>query len=283
MPGPALTDSPTWAEITAPPADGDPIAMTAGTAPLLPTVIQKLYDRDRYLHDGPFHGYCETVRSRIVATDAVNRVWTLVSAGRIALDRGDGRIDVFTPSNVTLSNPNIGNFPVSYPGWGFVYGYNNAGVFAVEQSTTEPDAASRFKTGDPSRVYLGTYLVSAEGIAIPQAQVGRSYTLCAHSLYSLPPQRTVFVSGASVVPALAPARALVGKYLFKVAFGAAPSGMDRTAAIRTVGASSTYEVIAPAYPFMLTVDIPIIDGSIELYCANINESVPSATLVGWEE
>lgn len=283
MPGPALSDSPLWAQITAPPADGDPIAMTAGTAPLLPSVIQKLYDRDRYLLDGPFHGYCETVRSQVVHIGGSNRVWTLKSAGRIALDRGDGRIDTFAPHSISISDPSIGDVSAGTPGCGFVYGFNSGGAFAVEPSAVPPDPTLRFKTGDTTRVYLGSYLVSAEGIAIPQAQVGRSYTLAPAPSFSPLPAWTCSVNGTSTFRSLAPPHALVGRYRFKIAAGGSPTGSDRTAAIRAVGHASTFEASPSLYPVILNVDVPIVGGMIEMYMANSNESIPSATLVGWEE
>lgn len=175
MPGPALTESKRWDSVTAPPADGDDVAMTAGSAPLRTNVLEPLYGRDSYLFNGPHNGFVDHVVARVDGASNA-RVWTLVSARRLAIHRGDGvTIDSFSPSGTTLA---LGVFFAAVPNTiGYIYAYNNAGALALEASTTAPESTLRFKSGDPSRIYLGAVTIDGSGDAVPMVQTGRRVRL----------------------------------------------------------------------------------------------------------
>lgn len=175
MPGPSLTESKQWTQVTAPPADGDDVAMTAGSAPLRTNVLEPMHGRDSYLYNGPHNGFVDHVVATIDGA-AGSRVWTLVSARRLAIHRSDGiTIDSFSPSGTTLA---LGLTFAGDPNTiAYVYARNNAGALVLEASLIAPESTLRFKTGDASRVYLGAIVIDGSGDAVPMVQCGRRVRL----------------------------------------------------------------------------------------------------------
>lgn len=59
--------------------------------------------------------------------------------------------------------------------WYYAYLYDNAGTLTLEVSTTVPDASLLYKSGDPTRVYVGPVLMDSTTNAVPAVKVGNRY------------------------------------------------------------------------------------------------------------
>ena len=129
-------------------ADGDDVAITAGAAPLRTNVLQKLYARESYLFNGPFHGFVDPNYQADITASGTNRTWTLRAAKRISITRDDasGIIDTFVVGGTPVSVA-IGVLGTNDEA--FVYAYNNAGTLTLEVSSTLPSRRSTSKTATP--------------------------------------------------------------------------------------------------------------------------------------
>lgn len=289
MPGPALTESKRWDSVTAPPADGDDVAMTAGSAPLRTNVLEPLYGRDSYLFNGPHNGFVDHVVARVDGASNA-RVWTLVSARRLAIHRADGvTIDSFSPSGTTLA---LGVFFAGVPNTiGYIYAYNSSGTLTLEASTTAPEATLRFKTGDTTRVYLGAVTIDGSGDAVPMVQVGRRVRLLYGASAAVTARLTVNgpsgagdVTRALPVPAYARSAALVlhGKK--------AAMSSEQVIAVRPVGSSDAWMQQLWLTSFSSTAEVKTAceiplwsEASVIVTSPGDSEIETRVRCVGWEE
>lgn len=283
MPGPSLTETRTWETVTAPPADGDDLAIATGTAPLRPNVLQKLYSRESYLFNGPFHGFVDPAYQAEITASGTTRTWVLRTAKRIALERADGTIDVFTVGGVALSIV-IGALAANQEA--FVYAYNNAGTLALEVSSTLPEPSLDFKDSDPTRVYLGSFITDDAGRAITQVQCGRRYVLIGQSITGDTKCGETLANGETLVPALAPSTARMGTFRFRSTVNAAPTA-TRIALIYAKGgglAHQHYWRNADARNDQETVlELALVDAQIALSTGVVAEIIGEARLAGWVE
>lgn len=289
MPGPSLVESRLWESVTAPPADGDDVAIASGTAPLRANVLQKLYARESYLFNGPFHGFVDPNYQADITASGTNRTWTLRTAKRIAITRDDGSgvIDTFTVGGTPLS-VSIG--VLSANDEAFVYAYNNAGVLALEVSSTLPEPSLDFKDSDTTRVYLGSFRTDGAGRAVPQVQCGRRYrVLAGHSGITGTPLLcgSTTADGVIAVAARAPSTAKSGHFALSAGKNAPPTAI-RSVGIRAAGTGGNALQItvqnAEVWIYRTTtIDLPIIGGQIEIATSLQSEIFADASCLGWEE
>lgn len=287
MPGPSLVESRLWESVTAPPADGDDVAIASGTAPLRANVLQKLYARESYLFNGPFHGFVDPAYQADITASGTDRTWTLRTAKRIALTRADGSgvIDVFTVGGTPLA-VSIGVLGANDEA--FVYAYNNAGVLALEVSSTLPEPSLDFKDSDTTRVYLGSFRTDGAGRAVPQSQCGRSYAaLLGHAGITGDPLKcgSTVADGVIAVPARAPSTAKIGLFQAMAGKNSTPTGV-RNAGLRAVGGGGVSFPIQNAEVWVFrygNCEVPIIGGQVELYTSLQAEVFVDAWCVGWRE
>ena len=289
MPGPSLVESRLWESVTAPPADGDDVAIASGTAPLRANVLQKLYARESYLFNGPFHGFVDPAYQADITASGTARTWTLRTAKRIALTRADGSgvIDTFTVGGTPLA-VSIGVLGANDEA--FVYAYNNAGVLALEVSATLPEPSLDFKDSDTTRVYLGSFRTDGAGRAVPQSQCGRSYTVVrGHTGITGTPLLcgATTVDGVAPVAARAPSTAKIGLFFVFAGRNATPTAL-RIAGVGAVGSNGTALTFTAQNAEVwatksATIELPIIGGQIELATANQSEMFAEAHCIGWRE
>lgn len=290
MPGPSLVESRLWESVTAPPADGDDVAITAGAAPLRTNVLQKLYARESYLFNGPFHGFVDPNYQADITASGTNRTWVLRSVKRLALTRddGSGTIDAFSVSSGAPKSVSIGALGTNDEY--FVYAHNAAGVLTLEVSGTLPDGALAFKSGDTTRVYLGSFLTDGAGRAVPQVQCGRRYrVLAGHSSITGTPLLcgATAADGVLAVAARAPSTAKSGHFALTAGKNAAPTA-SRAVGIGAVGTNAGALLIrvenAETWIYRTAaVDLPIIGGQIEISTSKQSELFAEASCLGWEE
>ena len=161
MPGPPIAGVPTWAEITAPPADGDDASISAGAAPLRPTVLQILADRDAFAVSA-LHGALSEwpeIWSEEGDTDVWVRGFRLVLGSRLLVQSAP---QVAVP----LSGLALGT-------WAYLYAYDSAGTLAFEVSATAPDATLLWKSGGTSHRYLCSLRVLTATSVVPFRRTGR--------------------------------------------------------------------------------------------------------------
>jgi len=289
MPGPSLVESRLWESVTAPPADGDDVAITAGAAPLRTNVLQKLYARESYLFNGPFHGFVDPAYQADITASGTNRTWTLRAAKRISITRDDasGIIDTFVVGGTPVSVA-IGVLGANDEA--FVYAYNNAGVLALEVSSTLPEPSLDFKDSDTTRVYLGSFRTDGAGRAVPQVQCGRRYrVLAGHSGITGTPLvcGATAADGVLAVAARAPSTAKSGHFALTAGKNAPPTG-TRAVGIGAVGTNAGALLIrvenAEVWIYRTAaVDLPIIGGQIEISTSKQSEMFAEASCLGWEE
>ena len=287
MPGPSLTESRLWESVTAPPADGDAVSISAGAAPLRANFMQKMAGRDSYLFNGPFNGFLDHVRAEVTAS-GTDRTWHLRSVRNLAIHRGDGTINRFTDGTGTTSIALTG---LSASTWYYVYAYNNAGVLALEVSATLPEPTLDFKDSDTTRVYLGCFVTDTAGRAVPQFQSGRRYTFrpgfAGLSGVPLLLGDSVGFSGFISVSARVPDHvrcALVSYY----------SITNTTTAARTAGVATTGDGLGLSHFHAWKsgsnseqqtglAELVVIGGTIDLYASHPTEVSVIARLVGFTE
>jgi len=289
MPGPSLVESQQWKQVTAPPADGDDVTMTAGSAPLRTNVLEPLHGRDSYLFNGPHNGFVDHVVAKVDGATGA-RVWTLVSARRLAIHRADGiTIDSFSPSGTTLA---LGaTFATDPDTIAYIYAVNDAGTLALEASLTAPEASLRFKTGDTSRVYLGAIVIDGAGDALPMVQVGRRVRL----LYGADAQTNLrltvggLVGGGSVTRALpVPPHARIAAIVLHGTKAVMAS--NQAVSVRPAGASSAWltQVWLTSYPSAAQIstacELPLLSAAnCVIDSPDESEVVTRVHTVGWEE
>lgn len=288
MPGPSLVESRLWESVTAPPADGDDVAIASGTAPLRANVLQKLYARESYLFNGPFHGFVDPAYQADITASGTDRTWTLRTAKRISITRADGSgvIDVFAVGGTPLA-VSIGVLGANDEA--FVYAYNNAGVLALEVSSTLPEPSLDFKDSDTTRVYLGSFRTDSAGRAITQVQRGRDVMIVGDGLAAYGDLRCgeTLADGVTAVPALAPSVARVGIYRLYSTTNATPLSATRWAYI------SPRAGLATVQQFWKTTstdavqhsqcEVAIVGGQIDIATTKLAEIVAEAHLLGWRE
>lgn len=288
MPGPSLVESRIWELVTAPPADGDDVAIASGAAPLRANVLQRLYARDSYLLNGPFHGYVDPSYQADITASGTNRTWTLRTAKRIAIRRADGSgiIDAFTVggSAVTVAIGVLGANSEA-----FVYAWNDAGVLKLEVSSTLPEPSLDFLDSDLTRVYLGSFLTDGAGRAVTQVQRGRDVMLVGENITGTPTLcGSTAATGATLVPAKAPSIAKVGVFRLASATVSAPSGFTRLVSLSAkngllVATQHYYKVGTALSSQETSVECAIVDGQIKLNSSQITEVTGDAYLLGWRE
>lgn len=287
MPGPSLVESRLWESVTAPPADGDDVAIASGAAPLRANVLQKLYARDSFLANGPFHGFVDRAYQADITASGTNRTWTLRTAKRIALTRADGSgvIDAFSVGGAPVSVA-IGALGANDEY--FVYAWNDGGTLKLEVSGTLPEPPLDFKDSDPTRVYLGSFLTDSAGRAITQVQRGRDVMIVADGVSGNPLLcGTTTADGWNHVSARAPSVAKIG--LFR--FGSTVDAAITTTRIARIHAAENG--VAAAQHFWKTtstfsnqesaVEVGIVGGQIALSTTAVAEIVADAYLLGWRE
>lgn len=289
MPGPSLVESRLWESVTAPPADGDDVAITAGTGPLRPNVLQKLYARESYLFNGPFHGFVDPAYQADITASGTNRTWTLRTAKRLSITRDDtsGIIDTFVVGGTPVSVA-IGVLGANDEA--FVYAYNDAGTLKLEVSGTLPEPSLDFKDSDTTRVYLGSFRTDGAGRAVPQVQCGRRYrVLAGHSGITGTPLLcgSTTADGVLAVAARAPSTAKSGHFALTAGKNAAPTA-SRAVGIGAVGTNAGALLIrvenAEVWIYRTAaVDLPIIGGQIEISTSKVSELFAEASCLGWEE
>lgn len=287
MPGPSLVESRLWESVTAPPADGDDVAIASGTAPLRANVLQKLYARDSFLANGPFHGFVDQNYQADITASGINRTWTLRTAKRIALTRADGSgvIDAFTVGGAPVSVA-IGALGANDEY--FVYAWNDGGTLKLEVSSSLPEPPLDFKDSDLTRVYLGSFLTDGAGRAVTQVQRGRDVMLVGASIASLDDLKcgVTTVTGANLVPARAPSVAKTGIYRFISGVVAAPTS-SRSSTIApasgVVHALHYWKVGTALSRQESSVEVGIVGAQIQLSSDEITEVSADAYLLGWRE
>lgn len=290
MAGPSLVESRLWESVTAPPADGDDVAITAGAAPLRPNVLQKLYARDSFLFNGPFHGFVDLAYQADITASGTNRTWTLRSVKRIAITRDDGSgvIDAFSVSSGAPKSVSISALGANDEY--FVYAHNAAGVLTLEVSGTLPDGALAFKSGDATRVYLGSFRTDAAGRAVPQVQCGRRYrVLAGHPGITGTPLLcgATTADGVIAVAARAPSTAKSGHFALTAGKNSTPTVVHYVG-IGAVGTNALALLIhvqnAEVWIYRsAAVDLPIIGQQIEIATGKQSETFAEASCLGWEE
>ena len=286
MPGPTLTESRLFESVTAPPADGDDVAVSAGTAPFRANFMQVMAGRDSYLYNGPHHGFLDHVRAEVTA-DGTDRYWVLRGIRAIAAERTDdtiNRLSLGAGSSLALTG-------LSASTWYYVYGSNNAGTLALEATTTLPDGALRFSSGDTTRVYLGCFFTDGAGRAIPMVQNGKSYTFrSGYSGITGTPLALGTSSGAghTIVSAIVPGHVRVVRVGYRASFDAV--SITRTAGITTSASDTDTGFLESCRPAIGSadaagvVDVAVAgDGTIALYASHATEATITARLVGFEE
>jgi hypothetical protein len=172
MPGSPLSESRKWETINAPPADGDAVSVSSGTAPFRANFMEKMAARDSYLYNGPFNGFLDHVRAEVTAS-GTDRAWHLHSVRNVAIHRADGSINRISNGTGVVSLALTG---LSASTWYYIYAWNNEGALSLEASAILPEPTLDFKDSDPTRVYLGCFRTDTAGRAIPMVQTGRDYT-----------------------------------------------------------------------------------------------------------
>lgn len=287
MPGPSLVESRLWESVTAPPADGDDVAIASGTAPLRANVLQKLYARDSFLANGPFHGFVDRAYQADITASGTNRTWTLRTAKRIAITRADGSgvIDAFTVGGAPVS---VAIGALGSDDEYFVYAWNDGGTLKLEVSGTLPEPPLDFKDSDPTRVYLGSFLTDTAGRAITQVQRGRDVMIVGASIASLDDLKcgATTITGANLVPARAPSVAKTGIYRFTSGVVAAPTVTRLTSiapASGVVHAQHYWKVGTALSTQESSVEVGIVGAQIQLGSGEIAEVSADAYLLGWRE
>lgn len=271
------------------PDDGEAAVASAPGVPAsrvtLEEVIQTLTNRTASLLAGR-HGQVEGLQADITAS-GTDRTWTLRCAKLLAITRagGSGLLDPFVVgSPLALSLGTLGASD-EY----FVYAYNAGGTLTLEVSGTAPEPSLDFKSGDTSRVYLGSFLTDGAGRAIPQSQCGRRYVLGGAATITGTPLDcgSTAADGSLAVPARAPSTAKLGTFEASVSRNATPTAI-RTAGVRAVGGGGggilfSVQVSEVWNRRAAHVALPIIGGQIELFTSAQAELYAQAALVGWEE
>lgn len=155
-----LTEATTWDTPVAVPDDGD----AADVASVNPSPFQKVANRTAFLNalvEGTFLGAWEVFAnvepgSMKIAVSALDAL----AAGNLLGAAG-------TPTAVTGTG-------LTNNKWYFLYGYVDTGVIKLELTTTVPDTARVFKSGDTSRVYLGSARSDGAGALFPFRAVRRA-------------------------------------------------------------------------------------------------------------
>lgn len=286
MPGPSLVESRLFESVTAPPADGDDVAVSVGSAPFRPNFMQIMAGRDSYLFSGPHHGFLDHVRAEVTAS-GTDRTWVLRGVRAFAAERTDNSIDRLSLG----AGASLALTGLSASTWYYVYGFNNGGVIGLEASLTTPDGALRFSSGSGTRVYLGCFRTDTAGRAIPMVQNGRRYTFrSGYSGISGTPLQlgdSAGTAGHTIVSALVPAHVRVIRVRYVASF-------DAITTTRTVGVSTSSndaEIVESWRPAISAngnaagiVDVVVAsDGTISLYSSHATESSIFASLAGFEE
>ncbi|MBL8684431.1 MAG: hypothetical protein JNK05_34980 [Myxococcales bacterium] len=283
MPGPSLTESRLFESVTAPPADGDDVAVSAGAAPFRDNFMQKMAARDSYLFNGPHHGFLDHVRAEVTAS-GTDRTWVLRGVRAFAAEQTDSsinRLSLGAGASLALTG-------LSASTWYYVYGFNNGGVIGLEASLTTPDGALRFSSGSGTRVYLGCFRTDTAGRAIPMVQNGRHYTFRdGFTGLSGTPLELGSTSGAPVaVDARVPPHVNVARVRFGTGLVGGAVSSTRSAGVRVVGDVNLTGIhqwrttTSPEAHFDCT-DIVVVGGQIEL--AGDAEVFVVATLLGFTE
>ena len=99
---------------------------------------------------------------------------TTITVGPLAVRTAGGLVE--TTTNTVLDSTNIeGGGAFSANLWYYVYVSVVNGAFVFEISLTGPDVHRRFKTGDATKIYLGTVRAAMAGALLPGRQAGNRF------------------------------------------------------------------------------------------------------------
>lgn len=142
-----LTGTATYHTTTNVPAAGD-----ARSAASVDGAFQDLLDNDTYLNTRLLGDGIVLWRGSLASIPSTNHI-AIGAIDQVIVGGKSfhGNPTTFDAATVTAST--------RY----YIYCYDNSGSLAYEKSTTAPDSNLYFKTGDTTRVYLGTFLGASSG------------------------------------------------------------------------------------------------------------------------